>query len=176
MRTASFGQIISVFCSFMTVGSPWALFFIWHYSDNSPQIISFLSAHSDWICVVGFDWDHSVMHAWRTGSWSVVNVCFNSLMYHCRNGRRLKKCSKANEVLSLQRILPSKPKRKMKLLDQAQLSRITGLWKFWTRQLREWKLTLNWLLKPKCPCQTSTVFLRGAGSRLFCLVSVYSYW
>ncbi len=67
------------------------------------------------------------MHVWRTGSWSVVNVCFNSLLYHCRNGRRLKKCSKANEVLSLQRILPSKPKRKMKLLDQAQLSRITGL-------------------------------------------------
>lgn len=83
---------------------------------------------------------NSVLHVWRTGllsmSRSVVNVCLNSLLYHRRNVRRLKKCSKANEVLSLQRILPSEPKRKMKLLDQAQLSRITGLWKLWvTRHL-----------------------------------------
>lgn len=31
----------------------------------------------------------------------------------CRNARRQRKCSKASEVLSLQRILPSRPKRKI---------------------------------------------------------------
>lgn len=67
---------------------------------------------------------------------SVAMVCCErfALTLCCitRNVRRRKKCSKANAVLSLQRILPSNPKRKMKLLDQAQLSRITGLWKLQT--------------------------------------------
>lgn len=44
---------------------------------------------------------------------------FNCVMYHLRNDKRRRKCSKANEVLSLQRILPSVQKRKMKILELA---------------------------------------------------------
>lgn len=51
-----------------------------------------------------------------------------TVWYRHRNARKLRKCSKENAVLNLQRILPSEPKRKMKVRERQQLLRITGSW------------------------------------------------
>lgn len=159
IHTASFGQIISgrfftqhffVYLSLSYHSGPCSSYIAYYIRHYFVIILFCLICFFKCVCRINWldwvVWDHLVMHMWRTGlwsmSWSVVNVCLNFLLYRRRNVRRLKKCSKANEVLSLQRILPSEPKRKMKLLDQAQLSRITGLWKLWTRHLGEWKFIL----------------------------------
>lgn len=51
-----------------------------------------------------------------------------SVWYHHRNDKRRRKCSRANEVLSLQRILPNEQKRKTKIHFGQQLLRTTGSW------------------------------------------------
>lgn len=60
-----------------------------------------------------------------------------TVWYRHRNARRQRKCSKANEVLSLQRILPGERKRKMKVHVRQQLLRITGSWLI--ERVQSWK-------------------------------------
>lgn len=54
------------------------------------------------------------------------SVCHLTVWYHHRSVRRRRKCSRANEVLNLQRILPSEQKRKIKVHNGQQVLRITG--------------------------------------------------
>lgn len=52
--------------------------------------------------------------------------CCALTVYRHRSARRQRKCSRANEVHNLQRILPSEPKRKAKVHIRQQVIRTTG--------------------------------------------------
>lgn len=54
-----------------------------------------------------------------------LSLSFNC-KYHHRSARRRRKCSRANGVLNLQRILPSEQKRKIKVHIRQQVLRTTG--------------------------------------------------